>query len=181
VLGAVAAAVVLLVGGLVLLTSGGEDDTTATAASADGEGEPAPETEDDAADDADGSDEDGDQATFDPDAGDDEPVETFEPTGTATTGARWVAILGSYPDAATAEGRRSQLAGTFPQHEFQVLQSADWATLNPGYHVPYHDGGFGSGEDAIAFCRSLGYSTRDQCYARFLSTDASAAQTQYPD
>jgi len=54
----------------------------------------------------------------------------------------------------------------------QVLNSSDFASLNPNYFVVYYAGGFATGEEAVAFCVAHGLGANDACFGRYLSHDS---------
>lgn len=84
---------------------------------------------------------------------------------------RWIAQLASVP---ITSGHRSlvrrwrRISQSAP--DAQVLRSRDFAALRPGYWVVYDPGPFASGREAVTFCRSIGFDSKNECVGRYLST-----------
>jgi hypothetical protein len=53
-----------------------------------------------------------------------------------------------------------------------VLNSSDFASLNPGFWVLYHPGNYSNGMQALAACMSGTPTLEGQCVGRYLSHDA---------
>ncbi|RKN06092.1 serine/threonine-protein kinase [Streptomyces radicis] len=89
---------------------------------------------------------------------------------------RWVAQLFSESvDSGTAarDERLDAVRATVPEAE--VLLSADWASLRPGYWFIYAPGPFADGNAALAFCAERGLTTGNECVGRYLSHDPADA------
>lgn len=157
-------AVAAIVAG-VLLVSASDPESTA-------EPEPASARSDDASSASDSS----TDASSDPssEAGSTEPTSTVRPVTPTAADPRhplgldghWVAMLVAYNRETDAH---SHLA-SFPPGS-SVLHSNDYTSLNPDYYVIFYNGGFATGEQAAAWCRSEGYTSDAGCYGRFLSLE----------
>lgn len=108
------------------------------------------------------------------------PVAPPPPTTASLSSPRgmsgtWVAVFISYYTEQEAQAYLSEV----PPGS-QVLQSDGYSSLRPGYWIVYHDGGFDTGREAADFCRSVGRTSPQDCFARFLTTDPDASPTD-PD
>ncbi|HEX6934717.1 MAG TPA: hypothetical protein VF162_21430 [Streptosporangiaceae bacterium] len=82
----------------------------------------------------------------------------------------WIAQLASVPIAAGTAHLDAVLARVRRQiPAARVLDSADYASLNPGFWVVYYQGPFTNGGDALTYCAAHGRLTANQCIGRFLS------------
>lgn len=93
-------------------------------------------------------------------------------TSEADADGVWVASLfaADAQHRANADEQRVQLtAATGVQTE--ILYSGDFTSLNCCYYVVHYDGGFSSGAEAAAWCRSVGRGTGDLCHGRFVSDE----------
>lgn len=109
------------------------------------------------------------------------PAPTTPPPTTASLSSprgmsgTWVAVFISYY---TEQEAQAYLSEAPPGS--QVLQSDGYSSLRPGYWIVYNDGGFDTGREAADFCRSVGRTSPQDCFARFLTTDPDASPTD-PD
>lgn len=109
------------------------------------------------------------------------PAATTPPPTTASLSSprgmsgTWVAVFISYFTEQEAQAYLSEV----PPGS-QVLQSDGYSSLRAGYWIVYYDGGFDTGREAADFCRSVGRTSPQDCFARFLTTDPDASPTD-PD
>ncbi|MCB5169633.1 serine/threonine protein kinase [Streptomyces bambusae] len=110
-------------------------------------------------------------ATGRPGTGGPTPSGTPAPSRTpADLGDRWIAQLHSEPESSGTAARDRRLAAVRAEiPQAQVLRSADYASLEPGYWVVYAPGPFTDGRAARAFCADHGRTTADTCIGRWLS------------
>lgn len=97
-----------------------------------------------------------------------------EPAGGAAADS-WIAQLASLPGSTAAEEvarQRSRIAEETGLDAF-VLNSSDFASLNPGYWVVYATGDFADGYQALDACRARGRTSEESCVGRYLSHAAS--------
>jgi hypothetical protein len=99
-----------------------------------------------------------------------------------TWGGIWVAQL----DSVKVSSGRAALSSTLAKIRLevpaaQVLTSADYASLVPGYWVIYYAGGFSDGTQALRFCAARGRTTGNKCLGRYVSHEAADGDYQcYP-
>jgi Protein kinase domain len=101
------------------------------------------------------------------------------PSFTTALNNVWIAQLAAVP---FADGRarldselnhvRQQVPGA------QVVSSADYGSLTPGYWMILYNGGFSDGAHALAYCDQLGRTTDKQCFGTFLSHDSTYRLTR---
>lgn len=103
------------------------------------------------------------------------PQTAADPSAPRGMSGTWIAVLISYR---TQEEAQAYLPQAPPGS--QVLRTDDYSSLRAGYWIVYHDGGFRSGREAADFCLSVGRTTPQECFARFLTTDPDAGPTD-PD
>lgn len=85
----------------------------------------------------------------------------------------WIAQLASVPYSAGTARLNTELARIrLAVPAAQVLDSSEYASLNPGFWVIYYAGPFADGTQALAYCAAHGDTTRNQCIGRFLSHSA---------
>ncbi|MEK8144412.1 protein kinase [Streptomyces sp. M10(2022)] len=96
--------------------------------------------------------------------------------GGALSGS-WVAQLASTEKSAGpgARDRQENALRNKGIDNIQFLDSDAHASLKPGYWMFYVPG-FGSGSDAVTWCRSHGLSTNNTCVGRYLSDNANDRQ-----
>lgn len=91
----------------------------------------------------------------------------------------WAVMLGSLDSESSAEQHLADLRGVAPRA--RILDSTTVGSLRDGYWVVY-EGGYASADAALAGCRAIGFSHRDDCYAAYLSTNpADQDRRAYPD
>jgi hypothetical protein len=82
----------------------------------------------------------------------------------------WIAQLASVPVTASTAHLDAVLARVQSQVPgARVLNSARYASLNPGYWVIYYQGTFTNGDQVLSYCAARGRATADQCIGRYLS------------
>jgi eukaryotic-like serine/threonine-protein kinase len=82
----------------------------------------------------------------------------------------WIAQLASVPVSAGPGQLQTVLAKVRLQiPSAQVLDSSQYASLNPGYWVVYYAASFTDGTQALDYCAAHGRPTRTQCIGRYLS------------
>lgn len=94
------------------------------------------------------------------------------PTPSSDGGGRWIAQLASYPKSgsqAGLDGELRRVRGAVP--EAVLLDSDDYGSLRPGFHVAYYGGPFRSGVEALDFCHSRGLTKKNDCLGRYLSSE----------
>ena len=86
----------------------------------------------------------------------------------------WIVQLQSLPhdraSAADVERARSEAEQRLGL-PVQVLDSSDFASLNPGFWVLYHFGNFHDGRQAADVCSAHGIGADADCFGRYLSHD----------
>ncbi|GHC53265.1 hypothetical protein [Streptomyces flavofungini] len=86
--------------------------------------------------------------------------------------ARWIAQLASVAHQEGEKHARRALAAIRESVPYaQLLDSSDFASLNPGYWVIYEPGPYRDGTRALRFCESVGRTQADDCVGRYLSHD----------
>lgn len=86
--------------------------------------------------------------------------------------ARWIAQLASVAHQEGEKQARRTLAAIRESVPYaQLLDSNDFASLNPGYWVIYEPGPYRNGTRALQFCESVGRTEPDDCVGRYLSHD----------
>lgn len=111
------------------------------------------------------------------------PTTSATPTAAAAGPANtWIAQLASVPFAEGPAHRDAVLANIRLQIPgAQVVSSADYASLTPGYWMIYFDGSFADGTQALDYCAGQGRTTSQQCFGTFLSHSAADRTTRcYP-
>src|SRR5262249_34679224 len=106
------------------------------------------------------------------------------PSGPAARGPDriWIAQLASVPiSAGTVRLGKVVSEVSLDVPNVQVLNSAAYASLNPGYWVVYYPGPFANGVQALTFCAERNRPMRNECIGRFLSHSVFDHQDQcYP-
>ncbi|HCU92921.1 MAG TPA: hypothetical protein DHU96_09355 [Actinobacteria bacterium] len=94
----------------------------------------------------------------------------------------WIAQLASVPVSAGTGRLQAVLAQVRQQiPSAQVLDSSQYASLNPGYWVVYCAAPFTDGTQALDYCAAHGRPTRTQCIGRYLSHNSADFHYQcYP-
>ena len=82
----------------------------------------------------------------------------------------WIAQLASVP-VSDGTGRLDTVLASVQLQvpQAQILQSSQYASLNPGFWVVYYAASFANGTQALAYCAAHGRTTRNQCIGRYLS------------
>jgi len=104
---------------------------------------------------------------------------TPSPSTPASGDGRWIAQLLSEPVTSGTAKRDQRLAAvreSVPGAQF--LRSDEYASLTPGYWVIYAPGPFPDGLAALTFCADHGRTTADNCFGRYVSTDAADFRLQ---
>lgn len=86
----------------------------------------------------------------------------------------WILQLTSFPRS--LDSREVERARVDMERELgfpvKVLDSSNFASLNPGFWFLYHPGGYSDGSQALGACAANGLTSEERCVGRYLSHDA---------